>query len=231
MRRLWCLLWLLWCPLAAAGTADIGVTGDDYLWMATFQQQAEEVSAYLLTIEPYKSHAGAFRFIVVPTQRDLYCTRSVSMSRLITCNATIVRDVFTQAGYPPLEGYMVLVNTAGYGGSGGIQAVSYNGSQRRQVMAHEFQHHFAGLTDEYNLSLTAGPLTNTFYAQCWAGLTAPVGQGTWVKGCRYPNYWRQRAVTASGTLVDSLMKALTYPLLNARSRALAEQRIQWHLQD
>jgi len=229
------LLWrrlLLWGSIAVAltliwavarvyaeptDTLDIGITGDDYLWMETFQTQAEAVAAYFVTIEPFKSNASLMRFFIVPTQRDLYCSRSSTISRVIVCNGTVVRDVFTEAGYDP-DKILVLWNTSTYGGSGGdFVCTSYTGSQMKPVAAHECLGHTIGtLADEYLSSSFSAPNQDTWFGQCWKGEQPPDYVGTWVQRCNYPNFWRQQVLTSTG-LKNSLMYSLSTPRFNTRS--------------
>ena len=202
--------------ICSAGTLDIGITSSNYLWMNKFQSDAERTATSFLTIEPYKRYASAIRFYIVPTQRDLYCKRSSTISRLILCDGTIARDIFTQAGYNP-DIILVLQNTGTYGGAGGnTVCTSYNGSQMTQVAIHEcLGHTFGNLVDEYNLYAGSAAHQDTWYAQCWKGVNPPPIAGTWVKGCNYKNYWRQKV---DGK--DSVMKSLSYIKFNSRSSEL-----------
>lgn len=176
----------------AAGTLDIGITGDDYLWMTTFQEHAERVAGRMVAHEPMASNKARIRFFIVPTQRDLYCGRTSTISRLATCNRAIARDVFTQAGYNP-DIIVVLWNNGTYSGSGGSDTcVSYNGSQILDVAEHECVGHGVGrLVDSYKLYAAAAVNSNAYYQNCWKGVAPPPGTTGWLKECNRPNFWRE----------------------------------------
>lgn len=201
MRRGFLLAWTLFLLGMLCGTCAktahaetpylIGITGDDYLWMTTFQADAERVALRLIAHEPMLANQTRVQFVIVPTQRDLYCGRTSTISRLATCNTAIARDVFTQAGYAPHQ-IVILWNNGTYSGSGGKTCVSYNGSQMLDVAEHEcVGHGIGGLKDSYLLYNINGTNADAFFGQCWKGVAPPPGWPGAIKECNYKNYWRE----------------------------------------
>lgn len=218
------------CGIAHAGQLDITLVSNGGLSMdlgysdeATFQADAKKVMDYFFSKEPYKSRAQDIRFYAIWNPKPLGCKRSSTTSRLITCNSLTARQVVEAAGIPAEKG-LILVNTTNYGGGGGAQfAVSYRGSQMKQVALHEFAHSLAGVSDEYTLYSTSGTPSEAYFQNCWRGASAP--DAAWVKGCRHPNWWRQRIQKPDGTWANSVMQGLGYAEFNPISQTLIRQAI------
>ena len=206
------------CGVAHAATLDIAIIGDRYISQDNFRNDAERVSADLISYEPYATYAGLITFHPIWNQDSLYCERSTTVSRVLTCRTDVVFGKVQAAGLNPYGPIIVLVNDPQYGGSGGVLAVSYNGSLMRPVATHEFQHSFGGLHDEYNLYATAGAMTNTQQSNCWAGVPPPGWSTEEVRqGCRYPNWYRSSPC--------SLMKDINCRYLNALSQHIVARKL------
>lgn len=196
-----------------------------YIDQARFKSDAQQVINYFISKEPFKSRANDLQF------HPLWNTQSLDAykdGRWLTVNQSKARAVVQAAGVPVERG-LVLVHGAGYGGSGSIPfAVASNGDKMRKVALHEFGHALGGLHDEYLRSTTAGPVDNRLTRNCWMGAAVPTGVGgTWAQGCRYPNWWRQKAVRQDGTLGESLMKNVDAPAFNAVSIQLLNAAIDY----
>ena len=216
------VIWAGSLPSAWAGNGrlDIALLPSGYTSEATFRADAQKVIDAHHTREPYTSRWAQIGWSVLWTTEKIPCTRSTSMTRLITCDQTAASLVVVNAGVE-LEKGIVLVNTTSYGGSGaGRFAVSYRGSQMVQVTVHEFGHTLANLKDEYNLYTSNGSVSNTWLGNCWMGATSPVDAGLWSKGCSRPNFWRQRAIKPDGTSTNSVMHSLAYSQFNQVSSDL-----------
>lgn len=216
---------------AWAGQLDIVIVSNGglsselgYSDQARFEADALRVMSYHMAREPYLSRSADIVWHTLWQSTSLGCKRSSTMSRLITCNQESARLAVQAAGLPVERG-IILVNTTGYGGSGGTPfTVAYNGyttsSDPLKVAFHEFGHTLGGLVDEYNLYPTNGTQTNAWYGQCWKGVLAPTMPGTWVKGCYRPNFWRQKV-----GIGNSVMHSLNNPAFNPKSLELLNARI------
>jgi hypothetical protein len=232
------LIWLLLVSPVWADQLDVVILSNGgasaemgYSDETRFRADAQRVQDYHLAREPYKSRVADIAWHVLWNTTPLGCKRSSSTSRLITCNESLAREQVLAAGLP-MERGILLVNTTGYGGSGGYRfAVAYNGcstcSDPVKVALHEFGHTLGNLADEYNFSWANGTNADAWYGQCWKGLTAPSAPGSWVKGCYRPNYWRQKAVKPDGSLSDSVMKSLGYTQFNQKSLELLNARLDY----
>ncbi len=199
------------------GTLTIAIIGQSYLDQTAFLSDAEAVSSYMMTYQPYASYSSQIVWKPVWNQRDLYCTRSSSMDRLLTCDASQVALVLSQTGVTYDKG-IVLVNDSNYGGSGGSPfAVSYNGSLMRQVTTHEFGHTLGALLDEYLLYL-GGTQDNLQHANCWGSATPPFPYTE----CNYGAWYRSTEC--------SLMRSLSCEYFNPVSQTILKQAIEQALQ-
>lgn len=192
-----------------ASALEVVIVGDDYGATTRFTQDAANVITRIQQTEPFASRLGDMTFTVDGRAYDVGCARSTSNSRLIICNRTLA---FAKAREAEAEvsQVIVLVNTTSYGGAGGNGlTVCYNGLTTDALPAktclHEFGHALGLLMDEYNLYLTNGVVGNKLDRNCYTG-TPPASWVGWVKGCKYPNWYRQKVKNPDGSYSDSLMK-------------------------
>jgi hypothetical protein len=177
------LTFFLFCGIASADTFDVAIIGDDYISQTNFQSDAEKVAAKIISFDPISQYA--VNFILAWNQDDLYCAPSASMSRLVTCSESVVRNKLTALGIVA-DKTIVIWNNPQYGGSGGSLTVVSNGQQMEGVAIHEFAHSAFGLVDEYVLYGTNGTERDAPLANCWQ-----MTKAGWFRGCNYPNYYRQ----------------------------------------
>jgi|GEM_PF-1757508 len=189
-------------------TLDIVFIGDKYTAgdLTTFHNDVTNVSAKLLNYEPFKSRSSQIAFNYVDNTADLGCAHDKTDPTLITCNWDTVWQKVDDAAVP-YDNVYILVKDSVVGGTallyqpleGGQIAVGYNGTLAPMVFVHEFGHSFAGLLDEYNEYSDDYPLTDTSYANCYAGLPPSTPNGVWnnlvgsndyVKGCYFSNFYR-----------------------------------------
>lgn len=211
----------------SAAALDVAIVGDNYTAgdMALFHNDVNRIVSHMLTYEPYKSRASQILFHRVENSAvDLQCKYSTTTARLLTCNGSAVTNVVNNAG-APYDKIIVLVKSSTYGGSGGSISVSYNGSSAPQVVVHEFGHSLANLLDEYNLYSTNGSVTNTVYANCYAG-TPPSSLWnlltgvTYTKGCKYPNWYRSSPC--------SIMQSLSCKYFNEVSKKAINDKLNFY---
>ena len=205
-------------PLTAfAGQVNIAILSNGYGDLARFRSDASTVQQALLAREPFKTRATQFAFTVVENTTDLKCVHAANMDRLITCDQAAAKAMLLQRGIAYHKG-IILVDDWHYGGSGGGDfAVSYNGTQMREVVVHEFGHSFGGLLDEYLLLSTDSWMANRAEANCWSGVPPASWTPTPFKECRSPGWYRPNDC--------SLMRALGCLDFNAVSQALLTTRI------
>ena len=211
------------------GVFDIAIVGDKFTSEATFNTKVDAVLPFLLSFEPYKSRlTDIVLHRVQSAGLQLGCAHSASMSRLIVCNQTKVVDAVMDAG-APFDKIIVLTSDGSYGGSGGgLYAVSYTGDKMKPVVVHEFGHTLAGLWDGYVLYGSNGPIRNQVEKNCFSGVPpqiwCPYGCA---KGCAYPNWYRQKILTASGTIGEDIMRKLGPKAYSEAAEFVLDTKITW----
>lgn len=214
--------------LAHEGKLHIVITGDRYTDAdaGRFSQKAALVKITILAAEPFTSYADSIDFQTLFNTAPLNCQYSATITRLLTCPVSTVTGMVNAAGLS-YDTIIVLVKSGTYGGSGGTISVSYDGDKMPSVVLHEFGHAFGGLLDEYKLSSTNGNVSNQIIANCYTGTTPTTPEWLgWALTCKYPNWSRQKAVKADGSLVNSVMKSLSYKLFSP----VAQERIHGRLE-
>ena len=183
-----------------------------------FLEDIEENLLYLESLEPYSRYmslvnvwglfidspeAGADHLELDPptfVDTPLGCHYGAyGIDRLIDCDADAV---LAATAYAPGEDVrIVLVNDLTYGGSGGSAfAVSFNGTEMVQAVAHEMAHSDGGLADEYSYGVDSStPSWGTDFPNCspseselpwehWIEEGAP-GVDAYLT-CSYTDYYR-----------------------------------------
>ena len=154
---------------------DMVILGDGYSTeeMVKFRKDAERLSGFLMSTEPYKSHASEFniRAIETPsansgvskphhgvfrrTPLSVHYSSFDSERYALTYDNKTIRDI---ASAVPYDIMVILLNERTYGG-GGIYnlytTVSADNSFAEYIMIHEMGHHIAALADEYYTSSVA----------------------------------------------------------------------------
>jgi hypothetical protein len=151
---------------------DLVILGDGYTKeeMDKFRKDAERLSGFLMSSEPFNKHAGNFniRAIETPspgsgvskphhgifkrTPLTVHYSSFDSERYALTYDNRTVRDI---ASAVPYDLMVILMNERTYGG-GGIYnlytTVSADNNFAEYIMVHEMGHHFAALADEYYTS-------------------------------------------------------------------------------
>ncbi|MGC8638922.1 MAG: Ig-like domain-containing protein [Isosphaeraceae bacterium] len=222
---------LLSIGLPGDGVLDITFIGDKYTDMGQFHSDVQRVANALLSYEPFKSRADQIRTNDVDNTVSLGSQRDPSMSRLLYVDDRIATSIVEASGVPT-DVIGVLVNDPLYGGAGGSEAVSYNGSQMGDVFVHEFGHTFGRLFDEYPYGTTAA-LDNKLHdldswkdegnvyagtppAAAWSSLVAP---DEYFLGAGLDNWYR--------TSLHSVMSGLGGTVFNAVSQLQIESKIDY----
>ncbi len=207
-------------------TIDIAFIGERFSGvkgMQKFHADSKAFQEHLLTFEPFRSYAGAFRFHDVENEDLLGCSYA---GRLLTCDNGLAKRKI-RAAKVPFDKLVVIVNSDVYGGSGGETSVSFNGRRSEKVFVHEFGHSFGGLDDEYISYGGNGTLDNRVHENCFAGKPAAREWGTSVLltdyrlGCKYQNWYRSSP--------GSIMLSLDYGYFNAVSQAILKNAIEGRL--
>ena len=135
--------------------------------MDTFYEDAMITTSEILSYEPFKSHKEKFNFIAVYSastdtnvsvpQDAAWCDTAVGsnfmtfyMERYLTSGE--VYAMYDLATNIPCEHFIILANTATYGGGGIYNSYTLTTAHHpsfRPVVVHEFGHSFGGLGDEY----------------------------------------------------------------------------------
>ena len=135
--------------------------------MDTFYDDAMITTSEILSYEPFKSHKEKFNFIAVYSastdtnvsvpQDAAWCDTAVGsnfmtfyMERYLTSGE--VYAMYDLATNIPCEHFIILANTATYGGGGIYNSYTLTTAHHpsfRPVVVHEFGHSFGGLGDEY----------------------------------------------------------------------------------
>lgn len=135
--------------------------------MDTFMDDAMIATAEILSYEPFKSHKDKFNFIAVASastdtnvsvpQDEAWRETAVGsnfmtfyMDRYLTSGE--VYAMYDLATNIPCEHFIILANTATYGGGGIYNSYTLTTAHHpafRPVVVHEFGHSFGGLGDEY----------------------------------------------------------------------------------
>ena len=135
--------------------------------MDTFYEDAMITTSVILSYEPFKSHKEKFNFIAVYSastdtnvsvpQNAAWCDTAVGsnfmtfyMERYLTSGE--VYAMYDLATNIPCEHFIILANTATYGGGGIYNSYTLTTAHHpsfRPVVVHEFGHSFGGLGDEY----------------------------------------------------------------------------------
>ena len=133
----------------------------------TFYEDAMITTSEILSYEPFKSHKDKFNFIAVysasadtnvsvpqdETWRDTAVGSNFMtfyMERYLTSGE--VYAMYDLATNIPCEHFIILANTATYGGGGIYNSYTLTTAHHpsfRPVVVHEFGHSFGGLGDEY----------------------------------------------------------------------------------
>ncbi len=155
---------------ASGPAVDITILADGFTYEQrdAFAAAAESFRTKLVSIEPFKSNAAKLRFVRVmsPSQKSgaraniddpldifyqsyFFCDGVTD--RLLCSDGLLVSKAVrrvTKAG--EREIVLVLVNSATYGGSGGVFAVSSLNAAADRIAVHELGHSFGRLDDEYD---------------------------------------------------------------------------------
>ena len=135
--------------------------------MDTFMEDAMITTSEILSYEPFKSHKEKFNFIAVYSastdtnvsvpQEEAWCDTAIGsnfmtfyMERYLTSGE--VYAMYDLATNIPCEHFIILANTATYGGGGIYNSYTLTTAHHpsfRPVVVHEFGHSFGGLGDEY----------------------------------------------------------------------------------
>ncbi len=136
----------------------------------TFKADLEKYKAILLSLEPYKSHAGQINISgifrpsaesgVTQPREGIFRNTAVRSTfnaldtdrYLLTEENRVLRDIASAAPYDVL---CVMVNSSRYGGGGlygDYTIFTAHNALSQTVFLHEFGHGFAGLGDEYYAS-------------------------------------------------------------------------------
>ena len=135
--------------------------------MDTFYEDAMITTSEILSYEPFKSHKEKFNFIAVYSastdtnvsvpQDAAWCDTAVGsnfmtvyMERYLTSGE--VYAMYDLATNIPCEHFIILANTATYGGGGIYNSYTLTTAHHpsfRPVVVHELGHSFGGLGDEY----------------------------------------------------------------------------------
>ncbi len=157
---------------SSASHVDFTFVAEGYLSseMDKFKSDVEEMAAYILTQEPYKSNRDKINFWAVCSpssgtgtsnpRKDNWQNTAVGSSfntfyidrYLETGSVFAIRDI---AACAPYDHICVLVNSKKYGGGGIYNHFSIGTSDHpmaKEVMLHEIGHGFGGLGDEYYTS-------------------------------------------------------------------------------
>ena len=133
----------------------------------TFYEDAMITTSEILSYEPFKSHKEKFNFIAVYSastdtnvsvpQEEAWRDTAVGsnfmtfyMERYLTSGE--VYAMYDLATNIPCEHFIILANTATYGGGGIYNSYTLTTAHHpsfRPVVVHEFGHSFGGLGDEY----------------------------------------------------------------------------------
>lgn len=173
---------------------DLIFVGDDYdNEMDKFAEDIEVFINGLLNYEPFNSQRDKINFYKVDNTEDLGCFYGCGgMDRLICCDNLKIDQIAIDC---PYDYAIIIVNNDSYGGSGGVNAVSYRVDYK--VMVHEFGHSFGGLMDEYSYggkseSYASGPnCASSLLCTEWSDLNNLEGVGCF-EGCTYDNWYRSK---------------------------------------
>lgn len=206
-------------------TLDITILQDQFTNMQSFENYANQIIAYFLTIDPYQQNAASIRFSIVQNPNPLECVSGTVIVRAIHCNNALVLAAATNAGVP-FDKIIVIVNRSDSGGSadavGGIIATTTVGSQFRKTVVHEVAH-LLDLWDEYLLDNNPGITSTIAYRNCFTG-TPPASEWQGIvtsdqhfQTCRHPNWYRSS--------YDSLMRSLEANSFNTVSKNILVSEI------
>ncbi len=183
---------------------DIIFLPEDYTEeeMGNFRQTVQTYCSELFSVEPFAEFNKSINVWRIDTTEDFGASRSQTIDRLLTVNATKVKQYVGALGNFDLRSsfpndlVIVLVNTQTYGGSGSPDiAVSYVGDEwGKEVMMHELGHSFGGLGEEYvlyNSDYPAGgniPYPNVDWdGSKWQGIPGTGAfQGAWYRNLVRP---------------------------------------------
>ncbi len=197
----------------AAERLDLLFLGDGYgaAEQDRFAADVDALVGYLSAIEPFGAYTSLLNIWRVDeisvdsgvSHPDLGVTRETAydcyygcggIERLVCCDDAQVLSTAGEVG--PVEGIVVLVNDAEYGGSGGFTyATAYNGEEGLEVAAHELGHSLVLLRDEYSYEI--GSYSGFTGSNCsasgddlsWAHWLGVDGVGAF-EVCSYDNFWR-----------------------------------------
>jgi hypothetical protein len=195
------------------GVLDITFIGDQYTDMAQWHADVQRISTHLLSAEPFQSRADQIHINEIDNTTPIAVSRDPGNRRLMYVDHSAIASLVEASGIKT-DVIGVIVNDPEYGGSGGIDAASYNGSSAPDVFLHEFGHTFGGLYDEYSYGMS-GPIDNQVHsmtygekllgnvlagtppAPVWNDLVAP-DEYFW--GAAFDNWYR--------TSLSSIMRAV-----------------------
>lgn len=154
---------------------DLLLLGDGYAAdeLGKFEADARRLTAYLFTVEPFKSRAGDFNVwaLTVPVPVSGVSRPSTDTHRASTLGVRY--DIFGSERYAltldnrawrelaqhaPYDVVQILFNSQTYGGGGifgTFSTVAADNDWANYLFVHEFGHNFAGLADEYYTSPVA----------------------------------------------------------------------------
>lgn len=157
-------------PVPERAVADrlnilIIASGFDASDMNEFNIKARELKDHILAREPFRSFKGNIEVNFHENLLNMDCTVGCGgIPRLICCHSEKVIIAAVNSGYM-FDEIIVLHNTDTYSGGGfreisdayktnsySSYAMSYTGSQFKEVALHEFGHSFGNLCDEYTYS-------------------------------------------------------------------------------
>lgn len=154
---------------------DIVILAEGYTAneMEKFTEDAQRVTGYLFSVEPFKSNKNQFnvRAVLTPSTdsgtdipgENIYNNTAFNSTfytfdvpRYLTTSD--MKSIYDAAASVPYDQIYVLVNTERYGGGGFynfLDVCSSGNELTEKVFVHEFGHGFAGLGDEYYTSEVA----------------------------------------------------------------------------
>ena len=155
-----------------ANNVDIAFIAEGYTTgeMEKFRKDAQRMSEYFMSVEPYSKNSDHFNFYAIESPsdesgitipgKDIFVNTNIhssfytfNMDRYLTTFDT--KSMYDIAANVPYDVIFVLVNSKRYGGGGFYNHYSEStvDHQLSEIVAiHEFGHEFAGLADEYYTS-------------------------------------------------------------------------------
>ena len=204
------------------GYYDFVIIGNGYTTdeMPRFQNNAQSVAEYLLTLDPFGSRASQLRFYPVENTDDLECVHNET-TRKINCNITKVNSRVSAAGVP-MDVILVLHDSSLYGGGSVIGAgiaVANSGDTMEKTAVHELGHAGFRLIDEYVVYNYDAALNSIPYFNCYPG-EPPASQ--WVgldveyhSGCLYRNWYRSSSTSIMRTLDGDEFNEVSRQIINS----------------